>query len=629
MHTLAEDGTTVSTLVELAVHTSLKGGVMRTVCFCMVLTCAAQAPAVTVPDGWTVRQISKGTMVLGSGEYADERYLQASGENLLWQELTRVRDYSAELVLWDGTTIHRISNAPHNGFVLFDDNVFWCENTSQEPFSYELWFWDGSRKLQIHTTSEWPSNLTLSGSQAAWIEASKVMFWNGTAVTQISSGAGACQQCQLSEGQTVWIQKTSDTSNQVIHWDGGTIRQISAGKGNCSSPMLSHGQAVWRQNVANAYQIMYWDGSMTRQVSSGEGNYCSWYTIDQGRLAWVENHAAGPQLFCQTTGAAIPIYHGGTDAPTWTNTHLVWFGPTAVHTWDGQQVRTIGENAKRDRSLSVSDDLLIWSEQRQGPGWYGRILFSTDFETEQLLAEGWGHGPAVAYGRGIAFIACDKNYDVQVFLAEPGGTPVVTRAPASDLNKDNIVDVADLSILASEWLDTSDIRIARLGMDFDPGWTATGQWQFGMPVGGGSSVKGSPDPYAGFTGRKVYGVNLNGDYSTQVGSQQTLTAGPFCCSGYGQITLSFARWLNCDTSDYVRCTVDVSTDGETWASLWINPMDTPVTDDQWQVVQYDISQAAAGQLQLYVRWTHQIVNERALPYSGWNIDDVEMWGKGK
>jgi hypothetical protein len=61
--------------------------------------------------------------------------------------------------------------------------------------------------------------------------------------------------------------------------------------------------------------------------------------------------------------------------------------------------------------------------------------------------------------------------------------------------------------------------------------------------------------------------------------------------------------------------------------MWMNPADAPITDNQWPVLQYDISTIAAGHSQIYIRWSYQILSDRAYPYSGWNIDDVELQGQ--
>jgi hypothetical protein len=59
----------------------------------------------------------------------------------------------------------------------------------------------------------------------------------------------------------------------------------------------------------------------------------------------------------------------------------------------------------------------------------------------------------------------------------------------------------------------------------------------------------------------------------------------------------------------------------------MNPAGVPVTDNAWQPVQYDISSIADGQSAIQVRWGYQLADEHALEYSGWNIDDIQLWGE--
>jgi hypothetical protein len=203
----------------------------------------------------------------------------------------------------------------------------------------------------------------------------------------------------------------------------------------------------------------------------------------------------------------------------------------------------------------------------------------------------------------------------------------VGRAPiVGDLDGDYKVDFADYAILASHWLESrAPVRIVSFSLDTNPNWSTDGQWQFGQPTGSGGSFRGYPDPNQGFTGQNVYGVNLNGDYTTPVGGPYWLEAGPFDCTGYTSVSLNFARWLNTDTADYVKCMVEVSNGAGEW-QIWVNRTDTLIADNQWQQQHFDISSIADNQAAVYIRWGYQILNNRALPYSGWNIDDINLEG---
>ena len=158
--------------------------------------------------------------------------------------------------------------------------------------------------------------------------------------------------------------------------------------------------------------------------------------------------------------------------------------------------------------------------------------------------------------------------------------------------------------------------------DLCPLWFKQGQWQFGQPTGQGG-LHGEPDPTSGHTGNNVYGVNLNGDYSTSAGGPYYVASSPMNCVGMTQVELHFWRWLNSDSSPHVTNTVEVSTNGIDWNVVWTA---TGVfTDSSWTQEAIDISSLADGKT-IRVRWGYQVGTYGVWAYSGWNIDDVEIWG---
>ncbi|MFP6615797.1 MAG: leucine-rich repeat domain-containing protein, partial [Candidatus Hydrogenedentota bacterium] len=167
--------------------------------------------------------------------------------------------------------------------------------------------------------------------------------------------------------------------------------------------------------------------------------------------------------------------------------------------------------------------------------------------------------------------------------------------------------------------------VASFDMETDPEWTTDSGWAYGTPAGGGAVSHGNPDPTSGVTGSNVYGVNLDGDYSTSVGGPFYLTTGAIDCSDATGVTLAYYRWLNTDYEPYVYETVDVSSDGTNWTSVWGNA--TPsIQDSSWALQTFDISSVADGMRTVFVRWGHQVGNQSAFAYSGWNIDDVQITG---
>ena len=199
----------------------------------------------------------------------------------------------------------------------------------------------------------------------------------------------------------------------------------------------------------------------------------------------------------------------------------------------------------------------------------------------------------------------------------------------TDFDASMAVDFNDLRIFCEHWLELRYQLICNRKLDSNPGWTTTGEWAFGQPTGGGGTYNGNPDPSSGYTGSNVYGVNIDGDYSIAVGDPCYLTAGPFDCNGYTQVHLRFARWLNTDAPEYVDSKIVASNNGTSWQTIWDHWEHTgnkPIEDSDWQIMEYDISAVADHQSTVYIRWSYEIRSAEAWLYSGWNIDDIQLWG---
>lgn len=281
------------------------------------------------------------------------------------------------------------------------------------------------------------------------------------------------------------------------------------------------------------------------------------------------------------------------------------------------------------------DDVTIWTQS-------GQFTDEANVDVSGIINE----------GLNILTMTQNDFMGGQVLITFPYALPSVT----GDLNNDRVVDFADLHILVSQWLGTpgepsADIirdhvvdfldfaafaenwridnrtyqKLCDIPLDSNPNWTGQGQWQFGQPSGGGGS-NGFHDPTSGYTGNNVYGVNLAGNYSTSAGGPYYLTTTAVDCRGYCNVHLMFARWLNTDFPPYAISKIEVSTNGTTWVPIWEHTGNRAITDNGWQQMDYDISPIADNQTTVYIRWSYQI-GSGAYAYSGWNIDDIQFWGK--
>lgn len=166
-------------------------------------------------------------------------------------------------------------------------------------------------------------------------------------------------------------------------------------------------------------------------------------------------------------------------------------------------------------------------------------------------------------------------------------------------------------------------RVFYFPMDVDPGWTKSGAWAFGTPLGGGGGSFGFPDPTSGATGTKVYGVNLSGNHSTTLGTTFVLTSSVLNFTGKTNCVLQFQRWLNSDFPPFVQLTIEVSTNGTTYTRVWGNGFE--IAENAWGKQHYNIAALTDNQPTVYLRWTYRITKTGARPMSGWNIDDVEIY----
>ena len=162
---------------------------------------------------------------------------------------------------------------------------------------------------------------------------------------------------------------------------------------------------------------------------------------------------------------------------------------------------------------------------------------------------------------------------------------------------------------------TMSLSLYSANMDTDPGWTLQPSWEFGTPNYGGSG------PSGGYTGTKILGFNLSGNYANGLSTKYATTP-VIDTTGSAALTLRFKRWLRTHSNDPVS--IDVSTDGVSWLSIWTTS--AQVSDSSWQSMEYPLPASVVGSSTLRLRWglsSNQTKND-----IGWNIDDVELTGTG-
>ncbi|MBU6302682.1 MAG: hypothetical protein KGS60_14100 [Verrucomicrobia bacterium] len=74
--------------------------------------------------------------------------------------------------------------------------------------------------------------------------------------------------------------------------------------------------------------------------------------------------------------------------------------------------------------------------------------------------------------------------------------------------------------------------------------------------------------------------------------------------------LRFRQWLNMQPLTFAKATIEVSTDGSTWRSLFASGY-SGAADEAWRRMEYEIGTVADQQATVYVRWGHQRQHHRA------------------
>ncbi len=152
-------------------------------------------------------------------------------------------------------------------------------------------------------------------------------------------------------------------------------------------------------------------------------------------------------------------------------------------------------------------------------------------------------------------------------------------------------------------------------LDTDPGWQLDPDWAYGTPA------YGSSGPRSGYTGTRIIGYNLAGNYPNRLAARYATTP-PINTAGSTSLTLRFRRWLRVQNGD--AAAVEVSTNGTAWTRLWSTTR--RVSDSSWQEVQYPLPDGFAGSPAVRVRWG--LSSNTSQTEIGWNLDDIVLLGDG-
>jgi hypothetical protein len=188
---------------------------------------------------------------------------------------------------------------------------------------------------------------------------------------------------------------------------------------------------------------------------------------------------------------------------------------------------------------------------------------------------------------------------------------------------------------------------ANLSYDFssDPGWTCTGDWEWGTLNNAGGLTYYPDDTYG-----TCYGTNIDGTYTPGIAQTVNyLQTGPIDLSGYPDpVKLKFSMFFDTDNGIGDAGGVLISTDGTTFTKITFNVTGdnatqdssgtytysgfaaegdlTSMTDDfrtTWASAEASLD-AYASSSTLYIRWAFDTSLNSGAPKAGWYIDNVEI-----
>jgi choice-of-anchor B domain-containing protein len=163
--------------------------------------------------------------------------------------------------------------------------------------------------------------------------------------------------------------------------------------------------------------------------------------------------------------------------------------------------------------------------------------------------------------------------------------------------------------------------------NFDGG--TDGGWTHGMVTGTDDWERGIParkrvDPYRTTSGTKCFGNDLGNGGSDGVyadNSDNWLESPSVDLTNQHGVRLRFQRWLRVE--DAARDLARVLVNG---VEVWRNPTNggtRPTLDDEWGLIDFDVSAAADDVAATKVRF--ELKSDGSVAKGGWNVDDVELY----
>jgi len=155
------------------------------------------------------------------------------------------------------------------------------------------------------------------------------------------------------------------------------------------------------------------------------------------------------------------------------------------------------------------------------------------------------------------------------------------------------------------------------------GWSGYGgsaEWERGPATSGGNDPANdhttTSDDY-------IIGNDIGNTYNNNVALSYIYS--PYIdCSSYTSVSVSYYRWLGCESDTWDDAYFAVYS-GSSWSTRYSNPSSS-MQDSSWTYQNFGVSTWADGNSNFRLRYG--LSTDSSVTYSGWNIDDVRVYGTG-
>ena len=337
---------------------------------------------------------------------------------------------------------------------------------------------------------------------------------------------------------------------------------------------------------------------------------------------WGRDNYAGGYGYC--ADADSDAYYGGGDSELWTPSFSLEGYASAELSFIASYNDYSGHDDYADVDISTDGgatwtNLLHWEDEDHdayGPGEPVTIDLTPYVGNDNVIIRWHYYAPGWDFWYEIDNVTITGE---MVFPDDVGVTAIVEPADTIiqgdyaikvEVTNFGTNDETDVPVVGEVYQIVKDYLIDE-NMDTDPGWDATGCWEFGEPASG---------PGAAHTGSNVYATDLDNDYPNN--ADDTLTMPAIDLTGYDPseytVTLDYWIWYYIE-SGYDHVYLEISVDGGSFDTL----VDYTGSSGDWYNEVIDLTSYCGHTIQL--RW--HMVSDGSVNYDGAYIDDVKIYAE--